>query len=157
LKVNDAIGGAVLVAAAAAIALYARTLPTIPGQQYGAAAFLLVVAAGLAGCGLVLVAQGVRNRASAPMIEVAGWMRRPRSIFALTATLLLAVVYILFSEAIGFIPTSAGILFCLFVILDARPLRAFAVALVVTFVIHAAFYKLLRVPLPWGILEPFAW
>jgi putative tricarboxylic transport membrane protein len=30
------------------------------------------------------------------------------------------------------------------------------VALIATLVIHFAFYKLLRVPLPWGVLEAFA-
>jgi putative tricarboxylic transport membrane protein len=30
-------------------------------------------------------------------------------------------------------------------------------AVVVTLVIHYAFYKLLHVPLPWGVLERFAW
>jgi putative tricarboxylic transport membrane protein len=28
---------------------------------------------------------------------------------------------------------------------------------VATLVIHFAFYKLLRVPLPWGMLTPYAW
>jgi putative tricarboxylic transport membrane protein len=28
---------------------------------------------------------------------------------------------------------------------------------IVTLVIHYAFYSLLRVPLPWGVLERFAW
>jgi putative tricarboxylic transport membrane protein len=30
-------------------------------------------------------------------------------------------------------------------------------ALIITLVIHYSFYKLLRVPLPWGLLEGFAW
>jgi putative tricarboxylic transport membrane protein len=30
-------------------------------------------------------------------------------------------------------------------------------AVVVTLAIHYAFYKLLRVPLPWGWLEPLGW
>jgi len=35
--------------------------------------------------------------------------------------------------------------------------RALLVALIATFVVHFAFYKMLRVPLPWGILTPWAW
>jgi putative tricarboxylic transport membrane protein len=31
------------------------------------------------------------------------------------------------------------------------------IATVATFVIHFAFYKLLRVPLPWGVFKNFAW
>ena len=30
-------------------------------------------------------------------------------------------------------------------------------AIIVTLVIHYVYYKLLKVPLPWGILERFAW
>ena len=31
------------------------------------------------------------------------------------------------------------------------------VALLMTLLIHYAFYKLLRVPLPWGVLQRIAW
>jgi putative tricarboxylic transport membrane protein len=37
------------------------------------------------------------------------------------------------------------------------PGRALLIALVAALLIHAAFYKLLRVPLPWGVLMPIAW
>jgi putative tricarboxylic transport membrane protein len=35
--------------------------------------------------------------------------------------------------------------------------RAIPIALIMTLAIHYAFYKLLRVPLPWGVLMPIAW
>jgi len=31
------------------------------------------------------------------------------------------------------------------------------VAAIATLLVHFAFYKLLRVPLPWGVLTPWAW
>jgi putative tricarboxylic transport membrane protein len=31
------------------------------------------------------------------------------------------------------------------------------VAVAATLLIHTLFYKLLRVPLPWGVLEPVLW
>ena len=34
---------------------------------------------------------------------------------------------------------------------------AVPLALAVTLVIHYAFYKLLKVPLPWGVLQGIAW
>jgi putative tricarboxylic transport membrane protein len=157
LKVNDAVGGAVLLTAAVGIAAYARTLPTIPGQQYGAAAFPLVVAAGLGGCGAWLIAQGVRHRAAGPLFELGDWMKDPRRVLNLVATVAFVLAYIFFSEAVGFIPLAAGSLFCLFLLLGARPGISAVVAIVATLVIHTAFYKLLRVPLPWGVLTPFVW
>ena len=33
---------------------------------------------------------------------------------------------------------------------------AVAVAIVATVLIHLSFYKLLRIPLPWGLLERYA-
>jgi putative tricarboxylic transport membrane protein len=33
---------------------------------------------------------------------------------------------------------------------------ALPVAALATVVIHLSFYKLLRIPLPWGVLEPYA-
>jgi len=35
--------------------------------------------------------------------------------------------------------------------------RTLTVAVIATLVVHFAFYKLLRVPLPWGVLTPWAW
>jgi putative tricarboxylic transport membrane protein len=44
----------------------------------------------------------------------------------------------------------------LFVIFGERPGRALVVAVVATLVIWYVFYKLLRVPLPWGVLKAYA-
>ena len=35
--------------------------------------------------------------------------------------------------------------------------RAVPIAIVMTLLIHYAFYKLLKVPLPWGLLRSIAW
>ena len=40
---------------------------------------------------------------------------------------------------------------------SARAKRARPIALIVTLLSHYAFYKLLRVPLPWGLLQGIAW
>jgi putative tricarboxylic transport membrane protein len=48
------------------------------------------------------------------------------------------------------------VLLALFLAYGVRPVTAIIVAVVVTLVIHYAFYKLLRVPLPWGVLTRFA-
>jgi len=49
------------------------------------------------------------------------------------------------------------VLVALMAVLRVRPLRALALGLVMTLLIHYAFYKLLKVPLPWGLLQPVAW
>jgi putative tricarboxylic transport membrane protein len=49
------------------------------------------------------------------------------------------------------------ILLAMFRVLRVRWGLSILLAVVATLVVHFAFYKLLRVPLPWGLLTPFAW
>ena len=49
------------------------------------------------------------------------------------------------------------VLLALFLVLRVPPLRAVLIAVIAALVVHFAFYKLLRVPLPWGVLTGVAW
>jgi len=42
-------------------------------------------------------------------------------------------------------------------VLRVRPVLALVIALVAALLVHTAFYKLLKVPLPWGLLTGVAW
>ena len=59
--------------------------------------------------------------------------------------------------ALGFVPTGVLILVALFRRLGVRWAIAAPTALVATILVHFVFYKIMRVPLPWGVLQPFAW
>jgi len=76
---------------------------------------------------------------------------------AFAVVLAVNVFYVLFATPLGFIPTAFVYLVALFLVLGVRRTLVVPLALAVTLVIHYAFYKLLKVPLPWGILERFAW
>jgi len=65
--------------------------------------------------------------------------------------------YIVAAEVLGFLPTAAIILMVLFLVLRVRPVLALVIALVAALLVHTAFYKLLKVPLPWGLLTGVAW
>jgi putative tricarboxylic transport membrane protein len=67
------------------------------------------------------------------------------------------VFYIAFANALGFFATSFIMLVALFKALRVNWRRTFIVAVIATVLAHFAFYKLLRVPLPWGVLTPWAW
>ena len=64
--------------------------------------------------------------------------------------LILALIAVLAVTALIFL----GILMLAF---DVRRARILPLALGVAVAIHYAFYSLLRVPLPWGVLEGVAW
>lgn len=70
----------------------------------------------------------------------------------------LAVVFFgLALDGLGFHVTAAAALLALFMAFGLGPLRSAAFALAAALAIHAVFYSLLRVPLPWGVLTPIAW
>jgi putative tricarboxylic transport membrane protein len=155
MKVNDAIVGALLVALAIAILVHIQGYPLIPGQKYGPALFPGLIAVGFIATGLLLVVRGVRQ--GRPPIQLAPWLGSPALRSNFIAVVAALVFYIVAADKLGFILTGVVLLFALFVKFGVRAGRATVIAIVATLAIHAAFYKLLRVPLPWGVLERFAW
>mgnify|MGYP001055289996 CR=1 FL=1 len=157
MKVNDALLGLVLIALAAAVGLDVRTYPSIPGQSIGPGAFPGLIAALLVVCGGLLVIQGVRRRAQEPWIAWMPWTRSPRHLLALAVTIGSLLFTILCLDSLGFIVCAAVVLLAMFTTLRVRWTVAVPVALAVTLGIHTIFYFGLRVPLPWGVLQPLAW
>ena len=60
-------------------------------------------------------------------------------------------------DRLGFIPTGVIYLAALFLVFRVPRTWIVPLAIVVTLGIHYAFYKLLKVPLPWGLLQGVAW
>jgi putative tricarboxylic transport membrane protein len=157
MKVNDAVFGLVLLVLGAAVLFAIQGFPKIPGQPVGPALFPGIIATGLCVAGALLVLRGLRERSRQPWLVWDDWIRSPRHVLALVVLLGGVVFYIGASNWLGFLPTAALILMAMFSVLRVPPGRAVLLAVVATLVIHFAFYKLLRVPLPWGVLTPFAW
>ena len=66
MKINDAIFGAIFALLGAVVLVHVQSFPNIPGQQYGAAIFPGLIAAGFVVCGVLLVFSGMRSRAEQP-------------------------------------------------------------------------------------------
>jgi putative tricarboxylic transport membrane protein len=157
MRINDAILGAVLLAFSLVVGLYARTFPAIPGQEYGASVFPTWISIALGLCSIALIAGGLRQWAEIGAVSLEPWARSGHHLRALAITIALVVFYILASTALGFIPTAFIALAILFAVLGVRPLLVPVLAAGITMAIHYGFYSLLRVPLPWGVLTPWAW
>ncbi|MES2633553.1 MAG: tripartite tricarboxylate transporter TctB family protein [Pseudomonadota bacterium] len=157
MKFNDAIFGLLFVALGGAVLFAVRGYPTIPGQQVGPALFPGLIAVGLCVAGLILIVKGIKARAAHPWMEWEDWVRSPRHVAALAVLIGSIVFYIVAANWLGFLPTAFLILMAMLLVLRVRIGVALVVAVVATLVIHFAFYKLLRVPLPWGLLTPWAW
>lgn len=152
MKLNDAVFGALFLALSLLVLWTIQGYPKIPGQNIGPAAFPGMVAAVLALCSLLLIVQGMRARNGTPWFQRGEWTSRPPQLIAFAITVAGLLLYVLASERIGFIVTGVVMLGALMLALRVRPATALLVAAVSTLAIHVAFYKGLRVPLPWGVL-----
>lgn len=157
MKLNDAIFGLLLLVLGITVLVVVQAFPKIPGQQVGPALFPGLIAAGLCVGGLLLLIRGWRERASVPWLTLQDWVRSPRHLLAFCVLIGAIVFYMLVSEKLGFFLSSIIILSALFYVLRVPLAKSVLVAVVATLVIHFAFYKLLRVPLPWGIFQNYAW
>lgn len=157
MKLNDALWGALLLAMSGALLWHVQGFPSIPGQQVGPSALPRALAIGLGICGALLVVRGWRARPSSAWFEVPAWVALRRQQTALAVLVGVNLLYLLAAERLGFVPTGIVYLAALLWALRVPPLRALGIAVVATLAIHYCFYKLLKVPLPWGVLQPVAW
>lgn len=155
MRIHDSLIGALLLMLSLAVLWHVQSFPPAAGQQYGPALFPGLIAAGLALASLALIWQG--RKSGGPLLSAGPGLRSRRHVTSFVAALAGMVFYILCANVLGFIVCSMLVLVVLQWALGVRIGVALAVALLTTLVIHSCFYKLLRVPLPWGVLQPFAW
>jgi len=157
MKIHDALFGFFFLALGALVLFAIRGFPNIPGQPVGPALFPGLIAVGLCITGALMVIKGLRSREPSAWFAWEDWVHSPRHIVALCVLLASVVFYIVAANDLGFLITGFLMLVAFFKALDVKWGRALLVAFIATWVVHFAFYKLLRVPLPWGILTPWAW
>jgi putative tricarboxylic transport membrane protein len=157
MKIHDTVFGLFFLALGTLVLFAIRGFPNIPGQPVGPALFPGLIAAGLCITGVMLVIKGIRQQTSAAWFAWEDWVHSPGHVFALCVLLASVIFYIAFANSLGFLLTSFLMLIALFKALHVGWRRTLIVAMVATLVVHFAFYKLLRVPLPWGVLTPWAW
>jgi putative tricarboxylic transport membrane protein len=156
VRVNDALSGAALVALGAVVLWHIQGFPPMPGQKYGPAWFPGLIAIGLVVCGALLMLARLRAADAKALVEWPDWVKRPRAAAAVASVLGGLLFYIFAVDALGFHLTAGFLLLLWMRLLRASWLLAVPVAIGATVVIHLSFYKLLKVPLPWGIFERFA-
>ncbi|MGQ0674491.1 MAG: tripartite tricarboxylate transporter TctB family protein [Rhodospirillales bacterium] len=153
MKFNDAISGLFLAVLALAVIAYSRTLPAMPGQFVGPGLFPTVIGAGMLLGSALLIVKGLQARASRPWVALADWVASPRPVLHLALIVAVILAYILFSEQIGFLPLSVAVLAALFAVGGVRWWVNAAAAVAGTLLVYFLFLRLLRVPLPRGLLD----
>jgi putative tricarboxylic transport membrane protein len=156
MKIHDSLNGALLLAFAIAVYWHTLGFPEVPGDPVGPALFPRVIAIGMGLCGIVLVVRGLLARGAA-WVEVPDWIRRPGLIGAFLLVILGLLVAYLFLDRLGFLVVAPVLLLALMLALRVSAVAAIPVAIGASLLIHTIFYKGLGVPLPWGLLEAWAW
>jgi len=166
MQLSDRITGAFLIALGGVAAYAGSRLPPVPGQQIGPNVFPLVIGGGLVICGS-LIAAGVGRHfeeeaeadlaahsaaETATPAQAGSWWR---GLMALLPPALL-VFYVLAVDRLGFLVTAAAIVLTASLALGARLRLAVPLAIGAPLFVHLVFSKLLRVPLPPGLV-PAPW
>lgn len=162
MRLPDRVTGLFLVGLGAAAAYGGWLLPPVPGQPVGPNVFPLVIGSGLALCGLA-IAFGIGHsfEEEEQLNPVEGNEPKPpppSKWYGLRALLppALLLFYVAVADRVGFIITAGIIVFVTSTALGARWRLALPLAVLAPVVVHLIFSKLLRVPLPIGLL-PMPW
>lgn len=165
MKLSNTVSGLFLVVLGAVATYGGSVQPPVPGQQVGPSVFPMVVGTGLMLCG-ALIAMGVgsamEEEAEAEIStrdsDSAGDPTGNGIWSGMLALLPPALVYfyVLASERIGFIATAFVMILVAALAFGGKLKHALALAIVSPFLVHLVFYKLLRVPLPPGLI-PTPW
>ncbi|WMS43623.1 tripartite tricarboxylate transporter TctB family protein [Acuticoccus sp. MNP-M23] len=159
MHIDDRFLGLILVGMGTAIYLIARTFPLMAGIPYGPGFFPSIAAVGLIVCGIIIAVTGTLKSRAAPVIG-SGASVGSAARGALLRPLIICLVVIFFALALpvlGFHIAAVLTVGAAAFVFGAHPLVAPVLALAAAFGTHAVFYSVLRVPLPWGILTPYAW
>lgn len=157
MKVSDIIMGPII-GGIGLITLIAASMQPKPffGSGYGGGLFPSIVGSSLIVAGLLLTLGGWRDRGAQPLLVMGSWVHSPRHIANACMVLGVIAFYVLFSDALGFILAGFVVVFATLLQFTRAPVPSLVVAVVTTLVAKFAFQDMLLVPLPWGILQPYA-
>jgi putative tricarboxylic transport membrane protein len=162
MRLSDRTTGVFLIVLGGLSAYGGSRLDPIPGQQIGPDVFPVVVGISLVVCG-AMVAYGIgrsfEEEAEADAVTHGGETATHSGIVAGVRALLppaLLLFYVIVVDWLGFVPTAALIVLAISFALGATLRLAIPLALLAPLAVHLIFAKLLRVPLPGGLL-PMPW
>lgn len=158
MKFNDAVWGAALLVFAGLLLWHVQGFPAMTGQRVGPAVMPGALAVGLGICGALLLLRGLRSRAAGvAWAELPAWFGSRPQVLGFAVLVAVNLFYLLAVQRVGFVLVGIVYLAALMAVLRVRLVRAVPIAVLMTLLIHYAFYKLLKVPLPWGWLQAVAW
>ena len=167
MRLSDRVTGLVIFGLGAVAAYAGSRLPPVPGQKVGPSAFPFVIGIGLCLCGLMIalrIGHSFEDEAEAdlaahsdlPTEEQVLAAHGPLYQLRVLIPPALLLFYALAADRLGFYVTTVVMILTAAFAFGAKPRLALPVALITPVLVHLVFYKLLRVPLPSGLV-PMPW
>jgi putative tricarboxylic transport membrane protein len=167
MRLSDRVTGLFVLGLGAVAAYAGSRLPPVPGQKVGPSAFPFVIGIGLCLCGLMIalrIGHSFEDEAEADLaahsdLPTEEQVLASHSPFYQLRVLIppaLLVFYAVAAERLGFYVTTVLMILTTAFAFGAKPKLALPVALIAPVLVHLVFYKLLRVPLPAGLV-PMPW
>jgi putative tricarboxylic transport membrane protein len=152
---RDVVAGAALITIAIAMIWGAQGFPQIRAVAFGPDLFPKIIAGGLILSGLGIGLSAVRDRlAVSPADDTSP---APFAVLPFLAVLAIVAGFALLLPVLGFHVTAALALLASVRVFGGGWTLALIMALIAPVVLHYIFYSLMRVVLPWGILQNWAW
>lgn len=151
MKISDTVVGAGFVAVGALIIAGTLNYPSLDGGHPGPSLFPRILGGLMVAFGGLVGLKGLRTGDTTQDVE---WLLLHKNTAFINAMFVLVgvVAYILLVERVGFLLVGALLLFVIMWRLKVPTLKAAVVAVVFTGIVHFLFAKIMRVPLPMGIL-----
>lgn len=151
MKISDTLVGAGFATAGALVVTATLGYPAGDVGQPGPALFPRLVGGLMAAFGVLLALQGARARDASGSVA---WreLRHNESFINAVFVILGVLAYLLLSERLGFLLTAAAVMFVLMWRLRVAVAKAAMVAVLFTLAVYVLFFKILRVPLPTGLV-----
>lgn len=157
MKFDDAVLGLTIAVFGAVIVYFGSEFRVLRHISYGPGFFPTIIGAGLVLCGVLLLGRRVlAGGLRGPWMMLGDWSRSPRHIVNMVLIPVSVIFYILASDTLGFFISMVVLLVVQIGWFTRKPLRSVIVAVAVTVLLQEFFQGFMSVPLPWGVLEPFA-
>lgn len=148
MKINDRIIGGIAILGGVSIIATTFGFREIPGQMFGSAFFPRILGSALIIIGATQAITGANGK---PL--TVSEILKGRSGFQVLAALIAVVLWVLISPLLGFILTTSSLIAGLAILANGRFWPSVLIGIVMSFILFFVFGKLLRVPLPYGIIE----
>nr|WP_272211918.1 tripartite tricarboxylate transporter TctB family protein [Marinicella sp. W31]MDC2877808.1 tripartite tricarboxylate transporter TctB family protein [Marinicella sp. W31] len=148
MKANTFLLGIVMLFAGLAVFASSWMFSPLPNQSYGSDTMPRVVGVFGILIALALLIEARHEGQHAPRLEILEWLRDPRRVAGMLATVAGVLAYVLLSDKFGFLGVAFPLVFALMVLAKTRVLVALPTAAAAAVAVYLIFGRLLMVPLP---------